>query len=160
MSGGRKPLIQKLERSLVSLTRWWQYVRFWRRKGELLVELPQQAEQPAETRAWFEEQEELRRLERQIWFETSGPGPWIKEPRLGNKLIAQDENLGLPRELWRLDLFTNVVLVLHLFNHSLKPDGSREEYWLVVPNTVRTPHEAVAHSFGFDAMNYKEAVAT
>lgn len=148
---------------------FWRGVRWSRNRREdreeLLVELPSLAAPTPAAVVHQANQAALEHylcMERQAHFEVRGPGPWIAEARFRNKLVAKDVNLGLPRELWELKLLWDRLHVLHVINHTLRPgrDGGFDEYWLVVPNTVQTPREAVAHSFGFNADDYKEAVAT
>jgi len=42
------------------------------------------------------------------------------------------------------------LMVVEVVNSTPEPDGSQKHYWLPVPNNIRTAHEAVAWTFGFE----------
>lgn len=52
------------------------------------------------------------------------------------------------------------VVMVQVENSTLEPDGTRKSYFLMVPPTVRTAHEAVAWTFGLQVENYKPDIET
>lgn len=65
-------------------------------------------------------------------------------------------------ELWQASngWDDEVVAVVHVVNATPEPDGTRREYWLRVPPSCRTAHEAVAWTFRKGAPTYAPAVQT
>jgi hypothetical protein len=78
----------------------------------------------------------------------------------GARLIAEDECLGLPRQLFEIDLAGETIRVLRVVNGTVEPDGRRRQFHLGVPLECNTPHEAVAWSYGRPAQRHTEAVRT
>ena len=97
---------------------------------------------------------EHRRAAIEIYAHIHGPDKFVRD--LGATLVASDKCLGHPRRLYRL----GDQQWVHVINGSKEPDGTRREFLLGVPNDVRTPHDAVAWSYGRPAEKYKEAVRT
>lgn len=52
------------------------------------------------------------------------------------------------------------VVMVEVRNSTLEPDGSRRTYYLRVPPSIRTAHEAVAWTFGLEGEAYRPAVET
>jgi hypothetical protein len=75
-------------------------------------------------------------------------------------LIAEDECLGLPRQLFEIDLEGDIIRVLRVLNGTVEPDGRRRQFHLGVPLECNTPHEAVAWSYGRHARLHSEALRT
>jgi len=101
-----------------------------------------------------EDNAELRR----VMLEIFGFDKYI-EAR-GAELIAEDECLGLPRQLFAIDLGGEPVRVLRVVNGTIEPDGHRRQFHLGVPLECNTPQEAVAWSYGRPAQFHTEAVRT
>jgi hypothetical protein len=78
----------------------------------------------------------------------------------GARLIAEDQCLGLPRQLFEIDLNGERIRVLRVVNGTLEADGRRRQFHLGVPLTCNTPHEAVAWSYGRPPVEYREALRT
>ena len=82
------------------------------------------------------------------------------------KVIAADELHGQPRRLLEINVGGEKLQVTEVHNGSLEPDGTRRRFHLGAardPRTrkpPRTPHEAVAHSYGIAPKHYREAVRT
>jgi hypothetical protein len=76
----------------------------------------------------------------------------------GAKLIAEDECLGLPRQLFEIDLAGERIRVLRVVNGTVEADGRRRQFHLGVPLECNTPHEAVAWSYGRPAAVYGEHI--
>lgn len=76
----------------------------------------------------------------------------------GAHLLDEDTEWG---KLWRLDQRDDEPLVMvQVVNSTPEPDRSFKTYFLRVPPTMRTAHEAVAWTFDFQAGDYQETVAT
>jgi hypothetical protein len=95
---------------------------------------------------------------RRVMLEIYGFGRWISET--GATLISEDVNHGQPRKLYEATLAGGRIRILHVVNGSLENDGSRREFFLGAPDDVKTPHEAVAASYGFDPEAYSEYART
>jgi len=78
----------------------------------------------------------------------------------GAQLIAEDECLGLPRQLFEINLAGEPVRLLRVVNGTVEPDGRRRQFHLGVPMECNTPHEAVSWSYGRPAQLYTEALRT
>jgi hypothetical protein len=76
----------------------------------------------------------------------------------GARLIAEDECLGLPRQLFEIDLGGEPIRVLRVINGTVEADGRQRQLHLGVPLECNTPHEAVAWSYGRDPKRYEEPV--
>jgi hypothetical protein len=76
----------------------------------------------------------------------------------GAKLIAEDECLGLPRQLFEIDLRGERVRVLRVVNGTVEADGRQRQFHLGVPLECNTPHEAVAWSYGRPPAIYRENI--
>ena len=75
----------------------------------------------------------------------------------GAKLVAEDE-FG---SLYRKEIPNDEPLVMvRVKNSTPEPDGSEKIYFLRVPPSVRTPHEAVAWSFGLNPTAYLPLIQT
>lgn len=95
---------------------------------------------------------------RRVMLEIFGFDKYI-EAR-GARLIAEDACLGLPRQLFEIDLAGETIRVLRVVNGTVEADGRRRQFHLGVPLECNTPHEAVAWSYGRPAELYTEAVRT
>jgi hypothetical protein len=78
----------------------------------------------------------------------------------GASLIAEDECLGLPRQLFEIDLKGEPVRVLRVVNGTVEADGRQRQFHLGVPLECNTPHEAAAWSYGRPMTEYREALRT
>lgn len=84
----------------------------------------------------------------------------------GAKLVSEDVSHGRPRRLFRAEVGGEVIDILHVVNGSLEPDGTRREFHLGAARDRRTrhrpktPHEAVANSYGISPKVYGEACRT
>jgi hypothetical protein len=101
-----------------------------------------------------EENAELRRVTLEIF----GFDRYIAAR--GARLIAEDKCLGQPRQLFEIDLKGERVCVLRVVNGTVEADGRQRQFHVGVPLECKTPHEAVAWSYGLAAHRYKEAVRT
>lgn len=95
---------------------------------------------------------EFRRVLIEIYGELHGPKAVFKD--LNAKLISEDKVAGFPRKLYDI----NGSRYIHVINGSLEPDGSRREFLLGVQNTINTPAEAIATSYGIPSKKYKEVL--
>jgi hypothetical protein len=50
--------------------------------------------------------------------------------------------------------------MIEVINRTREPDGSFRRYWLRVPPTMRTAHEAVAWTFNMSAEQYAPEMET
>jgi len=94
----------------------------------------------------FQKNVEMRRL----LIERYGQARF--EGETGAGLVHSDETGWLYRK--RVPFHESLCL-LRVMNTTPEPDGTRKEYWLRVPPTMRTSREAVAWTFGLDAFQYK-----
>jgi hypothetical protein len=78
----------------------------------------------------------------------------------GARLIAEDECLGLPRQLFEIDLGGEPVRVLRVVNGTIEVDGRQRQFHLGIPPECNTPHEAVAWSYGRPTQLYTESTRT
>jgi hypothetical protein len=96
-----------------------------------------------------EENAEVRR----VMIERFGPGEYLRD---AGAILVDESEWG---KLWRAELADDEPLVMvEVVNSTPEPDGSFKDYWLRVPPTVATAHEAVAWTF--DVPNYEPAVQT
>ena len=92
---------------------------------------------------------------RRVMIEKYGAGRFIVDSRA--EMIAADE-FG---ELYRTDLDRDEPLVmLKVLNSTREADGSTKEYFLRVPPQMKTPHEAVAWTFGLTPQLYAPLAQT
>lgn len=95
---------------------------------------------------------------RRVMLEIYGFDRYIDER--GAELVSEDtDGAGNPRKLYSMKVGNETVKVLQVTNSSLEPDGSRRKFHIGVVNG-ENPHEAVAHSFGFNPEYFKESVCT
>ena len=84
----------------------------------------------------------------------------------GAKLVSEDISHGRPRKLYQAKVGGEVIDILHVINGSLEPDGTRREFHLGAARDrgtrarPKTPHEAVANSYGIAPKVYGEACRT
>ena len=78
----------------------------------------------------------------------------------GAAVVAEDINHGQPRRLLSMKVRGDDMRVLDVWNGSFEPDGSRRRFFLGAIAGARTPHEAVAMSYGRTPKTYGEAVRT
>lgn len=101
---------------------------------------------------------EARNLEvRRVLLERMGYDRYLREQQA--RLVAEDE-FG---RLWRCAAGPGEfepLVVVEVLNSTPERDGSRRRYFLRVPPRTRTPHEAVAWSFGLTAAQYRPQVET
>jgi hypothetical protein len=101
-----------------------------------------------------EKNAEMRRVLTEIYAHVHGPGKIIQD--MGAKLLSEDTAQDRPRRLYEVD----GGRFIHVINGSLEPDGSRREFFLGADPDARTPHDAIAASYGRPARRYREAVRT
>ena len=101
-----------------------------------------------------EENAELRRIK----LEAFGFERYIAER--GARVIAEDTNHGQPRRLLEMNVRGEPIRVLDVYNGSLEPDGTRRRFFLGAMRNAKTPHEAVAMSYGIRPENYNEQMRT
>jgi hypothetical protein len=96
---------------------------------------------------------------RRVMMERYGLGKYLLDS--GAKEVARDvDNLGFPRVLYRKKINGDEDLVMvHVKNSTLEPDGTRKDYFLRVPPNVETPAEAIAWTFEEDD-NYNPIIET
>src|SRR6266498_2679357 len=76
----------------------------------------------------------------------------------GAKLVDDDGEWG---KLWHLELSGDEPLVMvEVVNSTPESDGSFKDYFLRVPPTMRSAHEAVAWTFDMRPGDYRETMAT
>jgi len=101
-----------------------------------------------------EKNAESRRILTEIYAHIHGPGKIIQD--MGAKLLSEDTAQDRPRRLYNVD----GARFIHVINGSLEPDGSRREFFLGANPDSKTPHEAIAASYGRPVNRYVEAVRT
>lgn len=101
-----------------------------------------------------EQNAEIRRIMVEIYSMMNGPDSILKDMKA--TLVSEDENQGQKRELYRIQ----DQMYMRVRNGSLEPDGSRRTFLISAISTAKTPHEAVAESYGRPPAKYKEAVRT
>jgi hypothetical protein len=101
---------------------------------------------------------------RRIMLEAFGFDRYLGER--GAKEIAVDTCHGRPRRLLDITVKGETVRVIEVENGSLEPDGTRRKFVLgaarhpITRELPKTPHEAIAWSYGRPADQYVEAVRT
>jgi hypothetical protein len=79
--------------------------------------------------------------------------------RLAKTVSADMDGNGQPRRLLRARVGDEDIRIVEVVNGSTEPDGSRRKFLLgAMPG--RTPHEAIAASYGISPRHYREAVRT
>jgi hypothetical protein len=101
-----------------------------------------------------EKNAEMRRVLTEIYAHVHGPGKIIQD--MGAKLMSEDTAQDRPRRLYEVD----GGRFIHVINGSLEPDGTRREFFLGADPDAKTPHDAIAASYGRPARRYREAVRT
>jgi len=96
---------------------------------------------------------EERRCATEIYAATHGPDKFIKD--MGAKKIAEDVSHNR-----RVLYDVNGEKFIHVINGTIEENGVQREFMLGAPPNARTPHEAIAESYGRPASMYKEAVRT
>ncbi len=87
---------------------------------------------------------------RRVMLERFGYERFVR--RAGLKPVQAD---GFGR-LYRLDpRWTEPIALVEVLNHTPEPNGSHRRYFLCVPPTVRTAHQAVAWTFGLGPGEYR-----
>jgi hypothetical protein len=118
-----------------------------------------------EVPSWFIERPEQITMElirgelnlefRRCMIERFGEARFLVET--GAQLVAEDEH----GKLWRPKLTQERShMLLEVKNGTLEPDGTRRLYFLRVPPEMRTPHQAVAWTYGLPPGQYDVAVRT
>jgi hypothetical protein len=125
---------------------------FWAWRG---IRVPSRAiEEPATVEKVLREPNaEIRR----VMVERFGPDRFMKES--GAKMIQKDEY----GELWQKNLGVageDPIVMVKVIDSTEMADGSRREYFLRVPFTIRTAKEAVAWTFDMDPDEYDPEVET
>jgi hypothetical protein len=92
---------------------------------------------------------------RRVMLERYGPERFIQE--IDATLVDADKTGTLYRQELRGD---EPLCMVHVFDATPLPDGSRRSYWLRVPPTVHTAREAVAWTFGMDSSRYRPTQET
>jgi hypothetical protein len=87
---------------------------------------------------------------RRVLLKRMGYEPFLKAIKA--KPVHEDEFGMLYRT--RIRLAREHLAFVRVLNSTPEPDGSRREYYLRVPPTVRTAREAVAWTFGMTAAEY------
>ena len=76
----------------------------------------------------------------------------------GGKKLDHDERFGT---LWHRDVKDDEpIRMIEVINSTREPDRSFRRYWLRVPPTVQSAHEAVAWSFGKTTKEYMPQIET
>ena len=76
----------------------------------------------------------------------------------GGKRLDHDERFGT---LWHRDVKDDEpIRMIEVINSTREPTGEFKRYWLRVPPTVNTAHEAVAWSFGKTIKDYMPQIET
>ena len=147
-----RPAISVVEGVLHSATgpavRWPEGERYWYWHG---LRVPRRVvEEPESITAWDIHAERNMEL-RSVLLERMGFDRYIYEG--GGRLIAED---GFGR-LWRCRRLPDedeTPVFVEVENATVESDGSARRYFLRVPPAMRTPHQAVAWSFGLSVAEY------
>ena len=101
---------------------------------------------------------ELNAELRRIMLEIYGFERYFAERK--SKVLAKDvDGNGNPRRLISAKVGDETIRVVEVVNGSLEPDGTRRKFILgAMPG--KTPHEAIAASYGVAPKHYREAVRT
>jgi hypothetical protein len=86
---------------------------------------------------------------RRVLLERYGEGRYILES--GAEVLHEDDFGTLYRRIFADD---EPLVMVRVVNSTPEPDGSYKHYWLRVPPTLRTAHEAVAWTFGMTNAQY------
>jgi hypothetical protein len=87
---------------------------------------------------------------RRAMLERLGYERFVRKARLKP---VQADRFG---RLYRLDPhWTEPIALVEVLNSTPEPNGSRRRYFLYVPPTVRTAHQAVAWTFGLGPKEYR-----
>lgn len=99
---------------------------------------------------------------RRIMLEIHGYDKYLSERDA--KVVSEDEIHGQPRRLLEFTVAGEPVRVVEVINGSVEPDGTRRKFILgcVRQNGAfpKTPHEAIAWSYGINPNVYSEAQRT
>jgi hypothetical protein len=88
--------------------------------------------------------------------EINGPAAYIKE--VGAKRLDHNESFGT---LWHRNMPNDEpIVMLEVVNSTPEPDGKWKHYFLRVPPTITTAHEASAWTFNMKASEYKPEIET
>jgi len=99
---------------------------------------------------------------RRVMLERFGYERFIQEARLepvqvdcfGRLYRLNPQSLGRPNRP-NLGYATELIALVEVVNATPEPDGGRRRYFLCVPPTTRTAHEAVAWTFGLRPREYQ-----
>jgi hypothetical protein len=95
---------------------------------------------------------------RRVMLEISGFEAYARARKA--KVLAEDVSHGQPRRLLSMKVAGEEIRVLDVHNGSLEPDGTRRRFHLGALSGAKTPHEAVAMSYGRNPNSYGEACRT
>ena len=88
--------------------------------------------------------------------EIHGAGAFMRDA--GGKSLDHDEQYGT---LWRREIKGDEpIVILEVINSTREPDGRFKHYWLRVPATIKTAHEASAWTFDIPAEKYAPQIET
>jgi hypothetical protein len=88
--------------------------------------------------------------------EISGAAAFMRDA--GGKRLDHDERFGT---LWRRELPDDEsIVLLEVVNATAERDGTRRHYWLRVPPTMTTAHEAAAWTFDRASEEYAPEIET
>jgi hypothetical protein len=106
-----------------------------------------------------EQNAEVRRIMIQRYRhgeEIAGPAAFLRDS--GGERLDHDESYGT---LWRRNVPDDEpIVMIEVVNRTPEPDGRFKRYWLRVPPTMRTAHEAVAWTFDMPAEQYAPELET
>jgi len=138
---------------------WQRGERYWFWHG---LRVPRRVVEEPETLTVADVHDERNVEVRRIILERMGFDRYVREA--GGRVIAEDDY----GRLWRCSPMPNAgwllaflevensepLVFVEVENATRTPDGSARRYFLRVPPTVSTPHEAVAWTFGLSASRY------
>ena len=118
---------------------------FWRG-----IRVPQEAIESPETLTLPQILDEENLERRRVLVERMGYERYIA--RTGGRMIAEDRY----GRLWQCTLGDDLgdALLVEVQNSTPEPDGTFRRYFLRVPPRMRSPHEAVAWTFGLQPSEY------
>ena len=88
--------------------------------------------------------------------EIEGNAAFIRDA--GGKKLDHDERFGT---LWRREVPNDeAIVMIEVINSTREPDGHFKKYWLRVPPTITTAHEAAAWTFNKSTKEYKPIIET
>jgi hypothetical protein len=114
------------------------------------VRVSEQVIMRPETLSVVDIQNERNAEVRRVMIERFGHKRYMRES--GAQIIHQDEFGKLYRQNVKDD---EPIVMIEVINATPEPDGSFKNYWLRVPPTMKTAHEAVAWTFGMSAKQYQ-----